>query len=110
MKKFFSVVLLATILIFSTNFANAAQRDESDFIGAAYQAKVVNCKEWISLRYSPSTYSERITTIPLGAIVTVYDGSAWGIDGFYPVEYKGMKGYCLKEYLQYHSGGGVPRY
>ena len=110
MKKFFSVMLLAVTIIFASNQADAAARDERDFIGAAYQAKVVNCTEWISLRYSPSTSAERITTIPLGAIVTVYDGDVAGINGFYPVEYRGMKGYCLKEYLQYHSGGGAPRY
>ena len=92
MQKFFSAVLLATILIFSTNFVDAASRDERDFIGAAYEAKVVNCNEWISLRYSPSVDSDRIATIPLGTIVTVYDGPAWGIDGFYSVEYRGMKG------------------
>ena len=111
MKKFFSVMLLAFAIIFiGNNFANAAERDESDFIGAAYEAKVVNCNEWISLRYSPSANSDRIATIPLGAIVTVYDGPAIGIDGFYPVEYRGMKGYCLKEYLKYYSGGGAPRH
>ena len=110
MQKIFSAILLATILIFSTNFADAASRNERDFIGAAYEAKVVNCNEWISLRYSPSANSDRIATIPLGAIVTVYDGPAIGIDGFYPVEYRGMKGYCLKEYLKYYSGGGAPRH
>ena len=111
MKKFLSVMLLTIAVIFVSNTqANAATRDERDFIGAAYEAKVVNCNEWISLRYHPSTYAERITKIPLGAIVTVYDGDVAGIDGFYPVEYHGMKGYCLKEYLQYYSGGGAPRY
>ena len=109
LKKIFSVMLLATVFIFVGNQAEAYSRNERDFIGAAYEAKVVNCNEWISLRYSPSTSSERIATIPLGAIVTVYDGPVWGIDGFYPVEYRGMKGYCLKEYLQYYSGGGAPR-
>ena len=110
MKKILSVMLLTVAIIFVGSQAEAASRDERDFIGAAYEAKVVNCNEWISLRYSPSVSSERIATIPLGAIVTVYDGAAWGIDGFYPVEYRGMKGYCLKEYLQYYSGGGAPRY
>ena len=83
MKKFFSLMLLAVAIIFvGNNVADAAARNERDFIGAAYEARVVNCNEWISLRYSPSTSSERITTIPLGAIVTVYDGE---VAGFYPV-------------------------
>ena len=107
MKKLLSVMLLAIALIFVGNNAEAAARDESDFIGAAYQARVVNCNEWISLRYSPSTSAERMTTIPLGAIVTVYGGD---VAGFCPVEYRGMKGYCLTAYLQYYSGGGAPRH
>lgn len=105
MKKIISV-LLFTILFFAQQ-AYAAERDSRDFRGATYEAKVVNCNEWISLRYSPSVYSEVLTRIPLGTIVTVYDGSVWGIDGFYPVEYSGFRGYCLKDYLEYHSGGGA---
>ena len=111
MKKFLSAILFAAILIFvEVSQSNAAARDENDFIGAAYKAKVVNCNEWISLRYAPSANSERMAKIPLGTIVTVYDGAVWGIDGFYPVEYNGLCGYCLKDYLEYHSGGGAPRY
>lgn len=112
MKKIFSTVVVMFVLavvIILPNQANAAGRDERDFRGASYQARVVNCNEWISLRYAPSGNSERIATIPLGAVVTVYEGPVWGIDGFYPVEYRGMRGYCLKEYLSYHSGGGAPR-
>lgn len=106
MKKIISVLLFA-ILLFAQQ-AYAAERDEKNFRGATYEAKVVNCNEWISLRYSPSVYSKVLMRIPLGTIVTVYDGSAWGIDGFYPVEYNGFRGYCLKDYLEYHSGGGAP--
>lgn len=106
MKKIISVLLFA-ILLFAQQ-AYAAERDSRDFRGATYEAKVVNCNEWISLRYAPSVYSEVLTRIPLGTIVTVYDGFVWGIDGFYPVEYSGFRGYCLKDYLEYHSGGGAP--
>ena len=110
MKKILSVVILLAILIFvGSNQVNAYSRNENDFRGASYKARVINCNEWISLRRAPSSDSDRITTIPLGAIVTVYDGPVWGINGFYPVEYNGFKGYCLKEYLEYHSGGGAPR-
>ena len=106
MKKFVCLLLL-TIFILAQH-AYAAERDARNFRGATYEAKVVNCNEWISLRYAPSVYSEVLTRIPLGTIVTVYDGSVWGIDGFYPVEYNGFRGYCLKDYLEYHSGGGAP--
>ena len=88
--------------------ANAAERNDEDFIGASYQAYVVNCDEWISLRYAPSVYSEVLEKIPLGTKVVVYDGDVKGIDGFYPVEYAGFCGYCLKEYLQYAGGAGAP--
>ena len=108
MKKILSLaILVAAVMIVLP--ANAAERDERDFIGAAYKARVVNCQSWVSLRYSPSTSSQRIIEIPLGTIVTVYDGPVWGIDGFYPVEYNGYRGYVLKDYLEYHSGGGAPR-
>ena len=108
MKKIFAV-LLFTIALSISFTAQAAGRDEDDFIGASYQARVVNCQSWVSLRYAPSTSSERLIEIPLGTIVTVYDCAVWGIDGFYPVEYDGYRGYVLKEYLEYHSGGGAPR-
>ncbi len=107
--KNFLVVALAVIAISISLTAQAAERDERDFQGAAYQARVVNCESWVSLRYSPSTAARRLTQIPLGTIVTVYDGPVWGIDGFYPVEYGGFKGYVLKDYLEYAGGGGAPR-
>jgi len=108
MKKIFAALLL-TVALSITFTAQAASRDEGDFIGASYKGRVVNCQSWVSLRYAPSTSSERLIQIPLGTIVTVYDCAVWGIDGFYPVEYEGYRGYVLKEYLEYHSGGGAPR-
>ena len=108
MKKIFTALLLSFVLTISLT-AQAAERNEDDFIGAAYEARVVNCQSWVSLRYAPSTSSERLIQIPLGTIVTVYDCAVWGIDGFYPVEYEGYCGYVLKDYLEYHSGGGAPR-
>lgn len=108
MKKIFATLMLAVALSISLT-AQAAERDENDFIGASYQGRVVNCQSWVSLRYAPSTSSERLIQIPLGAIVTVYDCAVWGIDGFYPVEYGNYCGYVLKDYLEYHGGGGAPR-
>lgn len=60
--------------------------------------KVVNCNESISLRESPSTSAEALCQIPLGATVFVISDSA---NGFYKVEYDGMTGYALAEYLSY---------
>jgi len=110
-KKLYTIFLTMILClgVFSLSHSYAAERSERDFIGASYQGKVVNCNEWITLRYAPSVESASLAQIPLGTIVTVYDGPVYGINGFYPVYYKGMKGYCLKDYLQYYSGGGAPK-
>lgn len=57
---------------------------------------VVNCRESITLRTSPSVYASEICQIPLGAAV-----SFLGIaeNGFYCVEYNGYTGYALASYL-----------
>lgn len=105
MRKIFS----ALVLVVAMSILLPAQAADGVFRGASYKAKIVNCEQWVSLRREPSTDSERLTEIPLGTIVTVYDGPVWGINGFYPVEYNGYCGYVLKEYLEYYSGGGAPR-
>ena len=114
-KRIISILLLTVMIISLSNIADAfgnresSEREETDFRGARFYAIVVNCEEWISLRYAPSDESPRLIEIPLGTVVAVYDGPTWGINGFFPVEYAGMKGYCLKTYLEYHSGGGVAK-
>ena len=58
---------------------------------------VVNCKECVSLRKTPSTSADRLCTVPLGAIVTnCYPAS----NGFIKCEYKGKTGYILEKYLR----------
>lgn len=74
-----------------TAFAEAPQQQ------TVTTMRVVNCREWISLRSAPSTGAPAITTIPLGETVT-YLGSASG--GFYQVSWQGRTGYALAEYLQ----------
>ena len=108
MKKFFATLIFLISMIFVSNSTEAAERSEEDFIGASYKSRVVNCEEWISLRYAPSVDSERLAMIPLGTIVVTYDYSLEGIDDFYPVEYNGMQGYCLRFYLEYESDAGAP--
>ena len=111
MKKF--LALVAVLAVMAINFsAQAAERNDDDFIGPAYRAYIVNCNEWVSLRYAPSTSSQRLVKIPLGTMVVVMDGPAdWDIDGFLPVEYGGYKGYVLKKYLETipYSGGDAGR-
>lgn len=60
-------------------------------------AQVVNAKESITLRSTPSTSASEITQIPVGAYVT-YLGRAE--NGFYHIEYNGMYGYSLQSYIQ----------
>lgn len=57
---------------------------------------IVNCDEWVSLREGPSSSSDRLTKIPLGA--TVYECYLWS-DEFAYCEYAGMGGYVKTQYL-----------
>ena len=59
--------------------------------------KVVNCKNWVSLRKSPSTSAKRLDKVSLGEIVTdCHPAKA----GFVECTYKGQKGYILMKYLE----------
>ena len=108
-KQFSSTILImvALVLIGWSNLTRAAERNERDFVGAAYEAVVVNCNDWITLRYAPDTNSPSLARIPLGTIVTVFDVPSDSMGGFSPVTYNGLNGYCLDQYLKYHSGGGA---
>lgn len=61
------------------------------------KAKVVNCKEWITLRQTPSTSAASLARIPLGSYVSYISNAS---DGFYCIEYNGMRGYALQAYLE----------
>ena len=58
--------------------------------------RVIKCKQSITLRKTASTKGQEICQIPLGDIVYAIKEAA---NGFYMVEYNGMQGYALKEYL-----------
>ncbi|MCR5439856.1 MAG: SH3 domain-containing protein [Selenomonas sp.] len=64
------------------------------------QAKIVNCKEFVSLRSTPSTESERLAPIFLGDYVDCYGDAG---NGFYEIGAHGPRGYRrsyeLKEYI-----------
>ena len=60
-------------------------------------AKVVNCRESITLREEPTTYARELIQIPLGARVKYLGVET---DSFYKVEYRSMVGFVLKTYLQ----------
>ncbi len=63
------------------------------YLGTHY---VINFKDWVSLRSSPSTSASRITTVPLGAAVEAYYDKS---DNFTLCIYNGYQGYILSSYL-----------
>ena len=75
------------------------------FPGAAEEVmppnmRIVNCKEYVSLREKPSKSAKRLAKVPLGAEVTAWlDGGNEGEDSFVYCEYGGKEGYILEEYL-----------
>ena len=63
---------------------------------------VVNCKQSITLRTSPSTEAGEICQIPLGAAVSYISAAS---NGFYYISYNGNTGYALASYLSSSYGG-----
>lgn len=70
---------------------------EKPSINSVRYVQVVNCNEWITLRSEPSTSASPLAHIPLGTYVK-YLGKA--SNGFYRIEYRGVKGYGLQAYLE----------
>ncbi len=94
MKK---VTLLLTLLTFT--FAATAFAYTTLF--------VVNCRESITLRSDPSVYAPELAQIPLGQAVS-YLGDAG--NGFYKINYDGLIGYALAQYLSSQSPNNSNRY
>ena len=59
--------------------------------------KVIKCANWVSLRKDPSQASQRLKTVPLGALVY---HCAEAEKGFVFCEYEGNTGYILSRYLE----------
>jgi len=87
MKKFFALTILLTCLLTSTALA-------SNNIVATYF--VVNCRESITLRAEPSVYARELAQIPLGQAVGFIANVG---NGFCKINYDGLVGYALAEYL-----------
>ena len=62
-----------------------------------YYGYVVNCRESITLRESPSTKAREIMQIPLHSVIMVYNSV--GSDFLY-VSYQGYYGYVLASYVE----------
>lgn len=75
-------------------------RNERDFDGAAYYAKIANCQIAVSLRYAPDVSTTCLIEIPLGTKVVVTDTHPNYLNGFLPVRYNGYQGYVLDEYIE----------
>lgn len=79
-----------------TEEAYAAEPDVYENQGKyAGTLTVVNCNEWVSLRSTPDSHSEKLAEVPLWANVEAYYcNSEW-----YQCQYNGVWGYILSEYL-----------
>ena len=87
MKKFFALTAIVICLLTSTALA-------SNKIIATYF--VVNCEQSITLREYPSVYANEIAQIPLGQAVGFIENAS---NGFCKIDYDGLVGYALAEYL-----------
>ena len=93
MKRYIALFLLLCMVL--TSIPALA---DSEYIG---NMEVVNCSEWVSLREEPSTRSERLVKVSLGAIVS---NCQQVNDAWIYAEYDGYSGYILAEYLEPSDG------
>ena len=93
MKRYISLFLLLCMVL-----AAMPVMAESEYIG---NMEVVNCNEWVSLREEPSTKSQRLVKVSLGAIVS---NCRQVNDAWIYAEYDGYSGYILAEYLEPSDG------
>ena len=108
MKKIMPFII-AVILCLTCSFAAAARRSvikDQYYIGAM---RVVNCKEFVSLRATPDKKGTVLAKVPLNAIVLYCSNNVRQYapgqyrkqaDLFIRCEYDGQEGYIMKKYLQ----------
>ena len=89
---------IALLLLLCMVLAAMPALADSEYIG---NMEVVNCSEWVSLREEPSTRSERLVKVSLGAIVS---NCQQVNDAWIYAEYDGYSGYILAKYLQPSEG------
>ncbi len=94
MKKIFSIALtICALIITSSAFAN------NKIISTMF---VVECNESITLRDAPSIYANELAQIPLGQAVGFIENAG---NGFYKINYDGIVGYALAQYLSADRSG-----
>ncbi len=85
--RFFPLILF--MLLWTVFASGQAETFYSDM-------RVINCREYVSLRAEPDASSRRLLKVPLGATVTDCTEET---DGFIRCTYRGKTGYILSEYL-----------
>ena len=97
MKKFFAIAALifALALTFNSSVVFASNQIVSTMF-------VVECNESITLRDAPSVYARELAQIPLGQAVGYIENAG---NGFYKIDYDGLVGYALAEYLSADRSG-----
>ncbi|MBR1397754.1 MAG: SH3 domain-containing protein [Selenomonadaceae bacterium] len=99
MKKFlFLTLTLITSVAFTLSLIVNKTKAYNDVVDTYF---VVNCRKSITLRSEPSVYAPEITQIPLGQAVG-FIGNAG--NGFYKINYDGLVGYALAQYLSPNRG------
>ncbi len=93
MKKIF--IMAALIVTFTSAIAFANNR----IVSTMY---VVECNQSITLRDAPSVYANELAQIPLGQAVGFIENAG---NGFYKINYDGLIGYALAEYLSADRSG-----
>lgn len=94
MKKIFSIAL--TICALLITFSTSANEK---IISTMY---VVECNESITLRDRPSVEGRELAQIPLGQAVGFIENVG---NGFYKINYDGLIGYALAQYLSADRSG-----
>ena len=109
MKKVISVIL-ALVLCMSCSAGTAAARKkvvkDQFYIGAM---RVVNCRDYVSLRATPDKTGTVLAKVPLNAIVLYCDNNIYKYERgkyrkqaelYIHCEYDGQEGYILKKHLK----------
>ena len=108
MKKYISVIIVIVLCITCTTASAARKKVVKDeyYIGAM---RVVNCRDFVSLRATPDKTGIVLAKVPLGSIVLYCNNNvkqyASGsyrkqAELFIQCEYEGQEGYILKKHLQ----------
>ena len=94
MKRKFVLVLAFLFIISALSSMGLAsiKIKKSDYLGTY---RVVNCREYVTLRVGPSTSADAKIRVPLGQTVEAYRYNS----KFHHCKYNGLEGYILTKYL-----------